>query len=234
MDNLETYSLIDFMPMEPEVYFRLFVRLNDVVWPFQISAFAFGLAAIWYAWRGRSWIAGLVSGVGWIGSGVAFHLHMFAELNWAAVYTGWAFILQGVSMTLAGFAGALQRVPRRGSTLSGSTLSGSTLSQRAGVALAVFGLVIYPCLGPLTNRTWSGVEVFGIAPDPTAFVTLGLLLIAQRLPWLLALIPILWCALSGAIWYAMTWSPGLVLPVAALVFLSFSIVKLIQSRADKR
>lgn len=224
MDELATYSLIDFMPMEPEVYFRLFVRLNDAAWPFQISAFAFGLAAIWYAWRGRSWIAGIISGMSWIGSGVAFHLHLFAELNWAAVYTGWAFILQGVFMTLAGFAGVLQRIPRRG----------ATFSQYAGVALAVFGLVVYPCLGPLTNRTWSGVEIYSIAPDPTALVTLGLLLIAQRLPWLLALIPVLWCALSGTVWYAMNWYPGLVLPAVVLAFLLFSVLKVLQSRADKR
>jgi hypothetical protein len=53
-------------------------------------------------------------------------------------------------------------------------------------------------LAPLQGRGWASSEVFGIAPDPTAIATLGLLLLARgRLLPLLLPIPVLWCLLSG-------------------------------------
>ena len=55
-----------------------------------------------------------------------------------------------------------------------------------------------PLLAPLQGRGWATSEVFGIAPDPTAIATLGVLLLARgRLLPLLVPIPILWCLLSG-------------------------------------
>jgi 4-amino-4-deoxy-L-arabinose transferase-like glycosyltransferase len=53
-------------------------------------------------------------------------------------------------------------------------------------------------LAPLQARGWGSSEVFGIAPDPTAMATLGVLLLARGklLPVVLP-IPVLWCLLSG-------------------------------------
>ena len=53
-------------------------------------------------------------------------------------------------------------------------------------------------LAPLQGRGWASSEVFGIAPDPTAIATLGVLLLARgRLLPVLLPIPVLWCLLSG-------------------------------------
>lgn len=196
------------MPITPEVYFRLFVRHNQAVWPSQGPLLALGAAVLWLAWCGRGRIAGVLLGTCWMWVGLAFHLNLYAELNWAAAYAGWGFILQGI--LLAGFAGLGRPAREPGARL--------TRAQNAGIALGVFGLVVYPVLGPLTGRSWGGVELFGTAPDPTVLVTLGVLPALARPVGPAAMIPALWCIVSGLTWYAMGWYPGLLVPAAALVF----------------
>ena len=68
--------------------------------------------------------------------------------------------------------------------------------QGLGRLLAVTGLVFYPLAGLLAGRPWTQAEVFGIAPEPTALVSLGLLLAGGYPPsrarrYLLAVIPTL-------------------------------------------
>src|SRR5690606_35963579 len=67
------------------------------------------------------------------------------------------------------------------------------------VALGLAGLAVvgYPLLALRSARGWSHAEVFGIAPDPTAVATLGMLLACRARPvaWL---IPLDWCTVSGA------------------------------------
>ena len=68
----------------------------------------------------------------------------------------------------------------------------------SGLLLAAIGVVAYPLLPPLFGRPWTSAEVFGIAPDPTAIATLGVLLMARGRHVLLLLpIPLLWLLLSG-------------------------------------
>jgi hypothetical protein len=67
-----------------------------------------------------------------------------------------------------------------------------------GYLILGFALAGQPLLAPLQGRGWASSEVFGIAPDPTAMATLGVLLLAHgRLLPLLLPIPVLWCFLSG-------------------------------------
>jgi len=74
----------------------------------------------------------------------------------------------------------------------------------AGLSVAAAGLVAYPFLSLLLGRPWMGAELFGIAPDPTAIVTLGVLFIASgRLVALLYPIPLLWLLFSGLTLYTM-------------------------------
>jgi hypothetical protein len=67
-----------------------------------------------------------------------------------------------------------------------------------GYLILASALAGAPLLAPLQGRGWATSEVFGIAPDPTAIATLGVLLLARgKLLPLLVPIPILWCLLSG-------------------------------------
>ncbi|MDX1655814.1 MAG: DUF6064 family protein [Candidatus Competibacteraceae bacterium] len=215
MGEFDSYSLIDFMPMGPEVYFRLFVRHNQALWPAQIPGLILGLVALWSAWRGRGRILGPALGICWLWVGYTFHLKLFAELNWAASYAGWGFVLQGLLLAGWGFAGRLD----------GEFHRPLGAVEYTGLGLGVFALVAYPLLIPLSGRAWWAVELFGTAPDPTVILTLGLLLLPARVPWSLTVIPILWCALSGAVWWAMSWMPGLLVPALALLFLVAAIKK---------
>jgi hypothetical protein len=71
------------------------------------------------------------------------------------------------------------------------------------------------------GRPWNQAEVFGMMPDPTALGTLGfaLLLSTPRRRWLLVVIPLLWCAISGATLWTMGAPDALVLPAAGLLAL---------------
>src|SRR5438045_9436267 len=44
---------------------------------------------------------------------------------------------------------------------------------RAGIGLATFAVALQPLIGPLAGRSWSQVEVFAVAPDPTVAGTLA-------------------------------------------------------------
>src|SRR5262249_57407354 len=72
----------------------------------------------------------------------------------------------------------------------------------AGLGVFQFALLGQPLIGPLVGREWVQVEIFGIAPDPTVVATLGLLLAAGRSPGLF-IVPLIWCAISGATLWTM-------------------------------
>ena len=85
------------------------------------------------------------------------------------------------------------------------------------LGICLFGLFIHPLFGPLIGRSWLQVEVFGIAPDPTAITTLGVLLTAHPRNWLLLIIPLLWCVISGAtLWTMQSPEALMMLGIAAL------------------
>lgn len=214
MGDLSTYSLEDLFPFLPEVYFRLFVRLNEGWWPAQLLALLLGLGALWLAWRGFGRLVGAILAVGWTFVGYAFFLDLYADLNWAGTYFGWAFFAQSALVLVVGALGGLDREPdhQKHSPLDGAGW--------VGAGLVVFGLAIFPLLEPLTGvQEWSGVELFGMTPDPTVIATLGFVLMAKRARWALLIVPMLWCAISGATAWVMEAPVGLVTPVCAVIAL---------------
>ena len=92
-----------------------------------------------------------------------------------------------------------------------------------GVGLFVLSVALYPLIAPALGRGWQRAEVFGIAPDPTAIGTLGLLLLVEGAPrWGLLAVPVLWCAVSGATLWAMASMEAWVPAMAALLALGVS------------
>ena len=215
MEEWDTYSLIDFMPMEPEVYLRLFVRQNQDVWPFQFVTIGLALAAAWLAWRGRSRPVGPIMGAAFVWVGYSFFLDMYAELNWAAAYIGWAFVAQGIATAAYGVWGRLDFDASEHHTRFGMS----------GFGLVGMALVGYPFWVRITGRSWEGVELVGTAPDPTAVMMLGLVVAAREIPWPLVVIPCLWCLYSGATSLAMGWAAGLLSPVLAVAAIALAIGK---------
>ena len=66
------------------------------------------------------------------------------------------------------------------------------------------------------GRPWRQLEVAGLSPDPTAILTLGLLLIARRASGWLYAVPVLWCLASGLTLWTMKAPDAFILLLVAL------------------
>lgn len=213
MSEWWTYTLSDFLLFSPRTYYRLIERYNESAWPGHLVTLALGLGLAGLVRRPGPWQGRVASGilaVLWIWVAWAFFWRRYATINWAATYLGWAFAAQALLLAWAGL------VSRRLRFRAGRDLGGIV-----GAALLVLGVAAYPAIAPLAGRAARQGEVFGIAPDPTAIATLGVLLLAEAGPRrLLAVVPILGCLLSGATLWALgspdAWVPGLAALLAAL------------------
>lgn len=217
MSEWWTYTLSDFLLFSPRTYYRLFEIYNAAIWPAQIVALGLGLA-IWAllgraASRGRV-IAAIFAGC-WLWVAIAFHAHRFATIHTAAVYFAWAFGLEAALLIWIGIVRGRLAFERPADAAS-----------RAGLWIFLFALIVEPLIGPLLGRSWRQVEIFGVAPDPTAVATLGLLLLAEgRRRWTLFVIPVLWCAITGATLLAIKAPDAWIAPLAAVLAVSLTILQ---------
>ncbi len=197
-----TYSLSDFLLFSPQTYFRLLELYNRAVWPAQLVAVALGMAVLALLRRpdlgsGRAICAILAACWSWVAW--AYLHRRYATINWAADHAAIGFALQA-AMLLA--VAALGRPRFR---------VGADLGGLAGLALLLTGLVLLPLLGPALGRPWTQVQLFGLAPDPTAVATLGVVLLAARRRHLVLLaVPLLWTGIGALTLWAMqaaeTWA----------------------------
>jgi Family of unknown function (DUF6064) len=224
MSEWWTYRLSDFLLFSPQTYYRLFELYNAAIWPAQLVAIVLGLAVGILGRRpgpsrGR-WIAAILAGC-WLWVAIAFHAHRYATINWAAVDFAWGF---GFEAALLIWTGVL-----RGKLVFGP---GEGAIGRASVGIFLFALLAQPVIGPLFGRPWRQVEVFGVAPDPTAVGTLGILLLAAgRVRWELLAVPAIWCAITGATLLAMKAPDAWVTPLAAALAVVLAVRK---TRARRR
>lgn len=208
-----TYRLEDLLLFSPRVYWRLFELNNAAWWPLQLVTCAAGLGLVLlvsYRPRGYGRWVMLTLAAAWAFVAWSFLWNRFSEINWAIAYIVPVFLAQVLLLAIAGLS--------RNTLL----LGGKSLADRLGLALAVVGVVAYPFLPPLFGRPWTSAEIFGLAPDPTAVTTIGLLLGARSgLTSALLVIPVLWLLLSGlTLWTmgdAQMWLPLLAGSVAIVL-----------------
>ncbi|MDX2121913.1 MAG: DUF6064 family protein [Gemmatimonadota bacterium] len=206
MSEWWTYRLSDFLMFEPRTYYRLFERINGGLWPAPLLALALGVALLVLAGRGRAPRATLILLVpAWLAVAVAFHWQRYAPINFLAPWYAWASGLEG-ALLLAAASGRVRWL------FPGAGLP----PDRVGVGLLTFAVLLQPLIGPLLDRSWQGVELFGLAPDPTALATLGVVL-ALRARWALLVIPVLLALASGATLWAMEAPDAWVTPVVAVL-----------------
>jgi hypothetical protein len=205
-----TYTLSDLQAFSLETYYRLFARYNAAIWPGPIVALGIGTAVGAFLWRrGDGRRARVVAGTlaaCWLWTAIAFHATRYATIHRGAAYFAWAFGLEALLLVAAGVFPGRVTLERRGA------------ARMVGLALFLFAVFVQPLVGMLFGRGWREVEIFGIAPDPTAVGTLGMLLLTSaRRRWVLLAVPVLWCGFSGATLLAMDSPAGWVM-VAAAVF----------------
>ena len=217
MSEWWTYTLSDIQSFSLHSYYRLFELYNRAIWPAQLVALALGIAILLLLrraepWRGR--VIAVLLAACWFWVAIVFHAYRYATLTWSARYFAWGF---GVEAAL----------------LLWTALRGRPVFERrpTGWTIFLFALVVPPLSGPLLGRTWRQVVVFGVAPDPTAVATLGILLLAAgRVRWELIAVPLLWCAVSGATLLSMH-APDAGIPIAAGVLgLSVAVSKAVGGR----
>ena len=184
-----TYRPSDFLMFSPTTWWRLVDSYNRAAWPGQVLMLAAGLLLLWLALRPRAnagRIVALVLAVAWLWVGWAFHWQRYASINWAAAYFAAAFGMQAVLLLVAGVRADALDAPDVNSRM-----------RRAGLAIAVAGVLLYPMIAAATGRPWTQAEVAGLMPEPTALATIGLLLAtAQRYRSWLLVIPVLSLALG--------------------------------------
>jgi hypothetical protein len=212
MSEWWTYHLSDFLLFSSRTYFRLFEIYNAAIWPAHLLAAGLGAAILALLRRGaaraRDRAIPAILAACWLWVAAAFLAARYATINWAAVYFAWGFALEAALLIWIG-------VVRRRLTFERERPA--SLASRIGLAVFLFALLAEPLAGPLLGRGWRGIQIFGVAPDPTAVATLGVLLLA-RARWRGALmaLPVLWCAITGATLLAMK-APDAWIPPAAAV-----------------
>ena len=189
MNEWDSYQIQDFIPFSADVYFRMLERIGETFWPLQLFTLALGVAALLLALRGKPRMALLLLVPVWVFVGVAFFAQRYSELNWIGQLLSWIWIVQAALLVTLGITG-------RGTVDSASQLSGNVIT---GVLIALVGLLMFPLLASVIGSGWTGAEVFGLHPDPTATFSLGVFLIALRgwARWFACLLPLLWIILSA-------------------------------------
>ena len=180
MSEWWTYRLSDFLMFSPRTYWRLVELYNLDWWPLHLATLFAGFIALALAASRKAAalrVMAVLLAAAWLWVGWAFHWQRYAAINWAAQYAAAAFALQAILLLGVGLRSAQIAAPAgRGMRLT-------------GWALTTAGLVVYPLTAWVAGRPWPQAEVFGMAPEPTALVTLGLLLISlsngQRMRMLL-------------------------------------------------
>ena len=209
MSELWSYSLSDLQLFSLRVYSRLFELHNQALWPAHILTVALGLAMLYMLARPTRFRVRLILatlGALWLWVAGSFFFERYATINWLAVYVAPFAALQ--AYLLFG-ACAMARRPelRRPRGISGF----------AALGIPAFAIIGYPLITLATGRSWSGAEVFGIAPDPTAVATVAVLAQARRgALWPLMLIPGLWCLISGLTLWILEATEFFVAPVCAM------------------
>ncbi|WP_019627345.1 DUF6064 family protein [Thioalkalivibrio sp. AKL10] len=186
------------LPFEASTWLAILGQYNTAIWPLHgigalLALVAVGMVVPGSHAAGR--VIGLLLGVLWIWTGVAFFGGSLAPFHFASEWLAGVFVAQGLMLVFA-------------LTLMGQARFGwpGGLPGSSAVLMIVYALVGYPLLDlALTGTPWTQLQYVGVAPGPVMLLTLGLLLLVpSRPPLVLAIIPLLWALVTGY----MAWGLG--------------------------
>lgn len=204
MPDWASYALSDFILFAPETYWRLFGRMNASLWPLQVPLVA-SLAGLCIAavrgWRHASAATAAGLAAAWALVAHVFLSTHYLPINWAVAWViPLAWVQAGLMLVLG----------------SGLRFGPASWTWPANALIAT--ALAYPLVGMAFGRPVAQAEIAGMAPDPTALLTLGLLALA-RPGWrrlVLSLLPAQWCVVSAATLLTMG-EPSALVPVTLLL-----------------
>jgi hypothetical protein len=215
------------LPYTAEVLFNLMGRYNAAMGAGVAVAIALALVAVGLAVRPRAGGDRVITGIlalGWLWTGAVFHNDYFAPLNFAApIYAG-LFVLQSALLLLTGVG--LKKLRFRAAADTPGII---------GLVIIGFALLGNPVLGWLAGWPLAQTQVVGLAPNPTAMLTLGLLLLVRpTIPLHLLVLPVLWALWIGWMSWVLGITSDLTLPVAGVIALAVAIVARIRGTRRTR
>jgi hypothetical protein len=214
------------LPYTAEVYFSAMARYNAAWFPAVLLGWLAMAGAAALAARpphGSSRLAGriaaaLLAGV-WIWTGWAHQLQLMAPLNFMAPIYGWAWIAQGALLALVGTLAGRLPLAWRGDATS-----------RVGLILVLAGLVLHPLAVLALGHPCRGLPLAGTAPDATAIVTAGLLLLTAPGPALACLVvPLGWGGVAGLSAWLLGFPLDAAVPGAVLLVIALTIGRMAQA-----
>ncbi len=217
-----SYTLDDFLLFSLPTYERLFELHNRALWPGHLLV----LVAIVVLVHGvltpapANRTVYTLLGVIWIWLAGSFFLMRLQPINWFAVYLAPVIALQGVILLIYGWVGKFQ-----------ASVPASAVGRWMAIGLLIFGLLGYPLSALVLDRPWQEMEIFALAPDPTAVATLAVLAGCGRAaPWPLWLIPGLWCGWTGLTLWALQSPAFFMAPTATVVALLIGLAAWLRRR----
>jgi len=201
-----------------EAYYALFAEYNRAVWPAQIVALMLGLLALVSAGRPFGLSDRLIATilvVFWVWSGLIYHWHYFAGINFAAPVLAVLFLFQALLLIWTGIIRG--RIAFR--------FSGD-LYAWAGAALAIYALAFHAISSYLVGHLWPALPAFGVTPSSVLLFTLGMLLMAEpRVPWHLVVLPVVLCIVGALGAWFLNVREDLPLAVASFTVPLFAMLK---------
>jgi hypothetical protein len=199
------------MSFSIEMLLEYFGVYNEGIWPIQLVGYTLGLLSLVPLFRpGKIWnrvVTGVLA-ILWLWVGLVFWGQAAAQM--ALLYAPTAlFTLQGALFLIALIRDRIVFEPAgRGYTA-------------VGLTFIAYVLIGYPLIGLLVGHVYPHTALSPLFPCPATIFTFGVLLLAQRVPRHLLVIPTFW-ALSGALWFSlgMVEDAGLVIAgVAGVIML---------------
>jgi hypothetical protein len=178
------------LPFTTTQFFAVFTAYNEAIWPAQLAAVALGAAALLALSRPSArtdQIVLAILAVMWAWTGVLYFIVHFAPINPASTLFGAGFVLQAGLLVLAAM-----RASATGFAIRPDPPA------LLGLALIAYALVVYPAIGMTLGHALGELPAFGVTPCPVVLFTFGTLLLAQRVPWWLLVIPFVWSLIGGS------------------------------------
>ena len=210
------------LPFTKAQFLEVFHKYNNSIYPLQVIFLLLAVLAITIIYRGskrQQKIVPIILATFWIWMGIVYHIGYFSAINKVAILFGVLFILQGIFFLHYG----LKKFPL-------FTFQ-KNIRSITSVLLLIYALIFYPLTGHFAGHDYPYSPTFGL-PCPTTIFTLAVFLSAQpRIPFYLAIIPLLWSVIGFSAAFSLGIYEDAALIVSAFAFVVLYFLKRQRSQA---
>jgi len=172
------------LPFTLSQFLGVFQAYNVAIWPLQVLAYLLGLAMVYLIVKKTTFSNQMVSGgltLMWLCVGLLYHITYFSTINKAAYIFGTVFVIQAIIFITFGIIKPKMNYAMRSDAYS-----------YIGILFILYAMLIYPILGYFFGHVYPQSPVFGVTPCPVTIFTFGILLLSDRVPGYVIIIPFIW------------------------------------------